>query len=174
MMHISSLQSMMTIHPASRAQLVLLLGKQFIVLAECLDFTDVFSERSANVLPEETGVNEYAIKLEQGKQSPYEPIYSLELVELKIFKTYIETNLANGFIRASKSPADTLILFARKPNGSLCLCVNYQKLNNLTIKNRYLLPLIGKFLYWLSQTKQFTQLNLTSVYLWIRIIEDDK
>ena len=111
------------------------------------DFADVFLKKSANVLPERTGANEHAIELEEGKELPYGPIYSLGPVELETLKTYIKTNLSNGFIQASKSPASTPILFVRKPNASLCLCVNDQRLNNLMIKNRYPLPLIGGSLY---------------------------
>ena len=47
-------------------------------------------------------------------------------MELEILKTYIENNLANGFIRPSKSPAGASILFDKKPDGSLRLCVDYQ------------------------------------------------
>ena len=90
------------------------------------------------------------MKWEEGKQPPYGPIYSLGPVELKTLKTYIKTNLANAFIKASKSPADTPILFVCKPNGSLRLCVNYRGLNNLMIKNQYLLPLIDESLDWLG------------------------
>ena len=85
-------------------------------------------------------------------------------MELETLKTYIETNLANGFIRPSKSPAGAPILFERKLDGSLWFCVNYQDLNNLTIMNRYPLPLIGESLDRLGRAKQFTQLDLTSAY----------
>ena len=47
-------------------------------------------------LPANTGINEYAIKLQDGKQSPYGPIYSLGPVELETLKTYIETYLKTG------------------------------------------------------------------------------
>ena len=155
-MYVSSLESKMTIKPVRKLQLALLLAKKVTVLAKYLYFVDILLEKSANILPEQIGVNEHAIKLEKGKKIPYRPIYRLKLVEFKSVKIYIETNLANGFIRDSKSPAVALILFVSKPNGSFCLCVNYQGLNNLTIKNWYLLPLIGKFLAWLGQAKQFT------------------
>ena len=115
----------MSIHPAREAQLALLLIEEVTVPVEYSDFADVFSEKLANVLPEQTGANEYAIKLDKGKQLPYRSIYSLGPVELEIFKTYIKTNLANGFIYASKSLPDALILFVSKPNGSVCLCVDY-------------------------------------------------
>ena len=133
-------------------------------MAKYLDFADIFAKKPANVLPEQTEVNKHTIELERGKQQPYGLFYSLKLVEFKIFKTYIKTNLANGFISASKLPTIAPILFVCKPNSSYCLYVNYQKLNNLIIKNGYPLPLITESLDWLNWAKQFTQLDLTSTY----------
>ena len=146
MVHVSSLGSKISIHPARKAQLALLLAKKVTVPTEYTNFADVFLEKSANILLERTRANEHAIKLEKGKHPLYEPNYSLGPVEFKTPKTYIETTLANGFIQASKLPAGAPILFVRKPNSSFCLCVNYRGLNNLTIKNWYRLPLIGKSL----------------------------
>ena len=134
----------------------MLLAKEVTVPTKYLDFADVFLEKSANVLPEQTGANEHVIKPEEGKQTPYGPIYSLGPVELETLKTYIKTNLSNGFIQTSKSPADAPILFVRKPNGNFCLYVDYQGLNNLTIKNWYPLSLIGESLDRLRQAKQLT------------------
>ena len=152
----------------------MLLAKEVTVPTEYLDFADIFLEKSANVFPEQIKANEHAITLEKGKQPPYGAIYSLGLVTLKTLKTYIETNLANSFIRASKSPASTPILFVHKPDDSFCLYVNYRGLNNLTIKNQYPLPLIGKSLNQLDQAKKFTQLNLISAHHWMRIKKGDE
>ena len=96
--YVSSLKSIMTIHPSRKAQLALLLAEKFSMPTKYSDFTDVFSKKSTNVLPERTGANEHAIELEKSKKSPYVPIYSLEPVKLKTLKTYIETNLLNSFI----------------------------------------------------------------------------
>ena len=136
----------MTIHLAKKAQLALLLAEKVTVPTEYLDFADVFLEKSSNVLPERNGANEHAIKLEKGEQPLYGPIYSLGLVELETPKTYIETNLLNGVIWASKLPAGALILFVCKLDRSLCLSVDYQGHNNLTIQNWYPLLLIDKSL----------------------------
>ena len=105
------------------------------VPAEYSDFADVFSPDLAFELPEHNGINDHVIELVKGQQPPYGPIYSLGPVELETLKAYIETNLANGFISPSKSPVSAPILFDRKSDDSLRLCVDYQGLNNLTIKN---------------------------------------
>ena len=144
--YVSFLELRISIHWAREAQLALLLTKEVIVPTKYSDFADVFLEKSANILLEQTEANKHAIELEEGKQPPYGPIYSLRPVELKTFKTYIETNLANGFIQTLNLSVGSLILFVRKPNGSLCLCVDYWRLNNLTIKNTYPFPLIGESL----------------------------
>ena len=145
------------------------------VLAEYLDFADVFSPDLTFNLLEYTGINNHAIELVDGCQQPsYRPIYNPGPVELKTLKAYIETNLANGFIKPSKSPAGTPILFDWKLESSLRLCVNYWDFNNLTIKNWYPFPLIGELLDRLGRARQFTQLNFTSAYHWMRIHEEDK
>ena len=177
MVHISALEFpllKLLIHPDRAAQIASLLTKKVTILGEYSDFADVFSEKKAMVLPDRTDLNEHAIELEGDKQPPYGPIYSLGPVELETLKAYIETHLKTGFIRPSKSPAGAPILFDKKPDGSLWLCVNYQGLNNLTIKNQYLLPLIGKFLDRLGRAKRFTQLDLTSAYHQMRIKESDE
>ncbi len=142
--------------------------------SEYSDYADVFAFDLAMELPNNTGINEHAIELVEGKQPPYGPIYSLSPVELETFKTYIETHPKTGFIRPSKSPAGAPILFDKELDGSLCLCVDYWGMNNLTIKNRYPLPSIGQSLDWLGRAKRFTQLDLTNAYHRMRIREDDE
>ena len=172
--HVASLNLTPGIHPDREAQIASLLTKEVKIPDEYSDFTNVFSEEKALVLLKRIELNEYVINLENGKQPPYGPIYSLGPVELETLKTYIETHLKTGFIRPSKSPAGAPILFDKKPDGSLRLCVDYRGLNNLTIKNRYPLPLIGESLDWLGQAKRFTQLDLTSAYHRMRIKEGDE
>ena len=125
-------------------------------------------------LPENTDINEHIIELIERKQLSYGPIYNLSLVELETLKTYIKTYLKTGFIRPSKSSTGVPILFNKKPDGNLCLYVDYQDLNNLTIKNRYPFPLIGEVLDCLGRPKEFTQLDLTSAYHWMRIQEGEE
>ena len=112
-MHIATITSGIIILLERKAQIALLKAKETSVSipAEYLDFANVFSKKLAVVLLEYTKINTHAIDLKKGKQLPYGPIYSLGPVELETLKTYIETNLANGFICLFKSLADALILF---------------------------------------------------------------
>lgn len=96
-----------------------------------VDYVDMFLFDLAIELSENIDINRYAFKLEEGKQL----IYSLGLVELETLKIYIKTYLKIGFIQSSKSSIGTSILSEKKSNGNLYLCINYQDLNNLTIKN---------------------------------------
>ena len=166
----------MAIHPSREAQISALIQDKAPtkVPSEYADYVDVFSFDLAMELSENTGINKHAIELQDGKQPPYGPIYSLGLVELETLKTYIEIYLKTGFIQPFKSPAGAPILFDKKPDGNLWLCVDYRGLNNLTIKNRYPLPLIGEALDRLDRAKRFTQLDLTSAYHRMRIREGDE
>lgn len=95
------------------------------------------------------------MKLVNKKQSLYGPIYTFMLIELEGFKAYIETHLKTNFIQTFKSVANIHFFFARRPAGSLYLCINYRNFNNLTIKNQYLFPPIRQSQDKLSWAKRF-------------------
>ena len=156
----------MLVHSEWQAQVRALLFNKALteVLAEYSDYNNIFSAENALKLSENIGMNEHVIKLEESKQPPFGPIYSLGSIELETLKTYIKTNLANNFIWLSKSPVKALIFFDKKPDRSLCLCMDDWGLNNITIKNRYLLPLISKSIDWLGWAKKITQFDLINAY----------
>lgn len=74
-----------------------------MTVAEYTNYSNAFSTKNIIKLAKHTKINNYAIKLENNKQSLFHSIYSLGLVELKILKTDIKTNLVNSFIWFSKS-----------------------------------------------------------------------
>lgn len=115
-----------------------------------IDFADIFSLVLAAELQKHIGINNYTIKLLNGKYPSYRPIYNLRPIESEIVKTYMKTNLANSFIRFFKFPVVALFLFIWKPDYSFHLNVNYQNFNNLTIENWYPLLLINESLDQLS------------------------
>ncbi len=163
-------------HPSRGAQIAHLKADEALskVPSKYADFGDIFFLKLAVKLPKYTEINDYTIELVDDRQPPYGLIYSLGPVELETLKAYIKNNLANSFIRPSKSPAGAPILFDKKPDGSLRLYVNYRGLNNLIIKNWYPLSLVKKSLNRLGWAQRFTQLDLTNTYHRIRIREDNK
>lgn len=118
---VAALTTKMTIHPSREAQIGSLSVEEVTVPPEYSNFADGFSKDSAVELPEHTGTNDHAIDLVDDKQPPYGSIYSLGPVELETLETYIQTNLAGGNIRPSKSPAGAPILFVYSGDGSLRL-----------------------------------------------------
>ena len=116
----------MPVYSKKQAQVgALLFNKVFTEFsAEYSNYSNIFLAKNAAELPTNTGINEHAIVLEKGKQPPFSSIYSLGPVELETLKTYIETNLANGFIRLFKSPVEAFILFNQKSDESSHLCVD--------------------------------------------------
>ena len=145
-------------HPSRAAQIAALEQNEALtkVSFKYINYADIFSFDLAMGLPVNTGINKHAIELQDSKKPPYVPIYSLRPVELETLKTYIKTHLKTGFIWPSKSPASASLLFDKKPDSSLWVCVNYRGLKNLTIKNWYPLPLIGEALDRLGKAKRFT------------------
>lgn len=94
--------------------------------------------------------------------------------ELKALEDYINEAFAKGWIRESKSPTGAPILFVPKKSGKLCLYVDYRGLNALTIKNRYLLPLINELLNRLNGSVVFSKIDLRNAYYRIQIREGDE
>ena len=103
------------------------------------DFLPLFTKKGADKLPPHRYVD-HEIPLEADKKPPMGRMYSMSTTELQEIRKWIEENLSKGFIRASSSSCASPILFVKKKDGSLRLCVDYRALNDITIKDRYPLP----------------------------------
>ena len=77
--------------------------------------------------------------------------------------------LSKGFIRSSQSPGGAPVLFAKKKDGTLRLCVDFWNLNKITRKDWYLIPLVTNLLDQLGSTKVYTKLELCAGYYNVRI-----
>ena len=148
-------------------------GLPDIIPQEYHQYLDVFSRVKADKLPPHR-TYDHQIPLEEGKSPPFGPIYSLSEHELKTLREYLEENLAKGFISPSDSPAASPILFVKKKDGSLRLCVDYRGLNRITIRNRYPLPLIDELLDRLREARFFTRIDLRGAYNLLRIAKGDE
>jgi hypothetical protein len=104
----------------------------------------------------------------------YSLLYYYLTVKLKRIKQYITKNLNKRFINISQALFTFLILFMKKKDSSLRFCINYQKLNNLTYKNQYLLLLINKTLAYITKAKIFTKLDIQQTFYRICISSEFK
>ncbi|KAL8115621.1 hypothetical protein AgCh_022211 [Apium graveolens] len=99
------------------------------------EFKDVFPENLPGLPPDRE--IEFAIELALGTAPVSKAPYRLAPVEMKELASQLQELLDNGMIRPSVSPCGAAVLFIKKKDGSMRLCIDYRELNKLTIKNRY-------------------------------------
>ena len=126
-------------------------------------YADVFSENVAKEIPPHRPYD-HKIDLLDGTTPPHSHIYNMSELELKALKDYLDDMTQKGFIRPSSSPAGAPVLFVKKKDGSLRLCVDYRGLNRITKRNRYPIPLIGTLIDRLSTAKIYSKIDLRVGY----------
>nr|GEV50410.1 putative reverse transcriptase domain, aspartic peptidase domain protein [Tanacetum cinerariifolium] len=123
--------------------------------------------RAVNALP--LDICEFDIILEPISKDPYR----MAPIELKEFKDQIQELLERGFIRPSMSPWGAPVLFVKKKDGSMRLCIDYHELNKITIRNRYPLPRIDDLFDQLQGAMHFSKIDLRSGYHQLQVKEQD-
>src|SRR5258705_6712148 len=144
-----------------------------MVLVQYCDFGDVFSKEAFNELPPQKAWD-HAIDLTPGAELPCSWMFPLSPAEQKELDNFLCENLANGHICPSKSPMGAPVFFIKKKDGSLHLIQDYQKLNKVTVKNSYPLPLVSDVRTCLCGAKFFTILDLHWGFNNVQIKEDDE
>ncbi|MBW0569736.1 hypothetical protein O181_109451 [Austropuccinia psidii MF-1] len=105
---------------------------------------------------------------------PIGVVYSLSNQESKTLRAYISENVAKSFIQPSSSSKGAPVLFVKKKDGGLCLCVIYHKLNAVTRKNRYPVPPMNQILTVFNGSTIFSKIDLPGAYNLLRIKEGDE
>ena len=136
-------------------------------------FANVFSKTKAEVLPSHYSYD-LKINLEEGTQSLVGPIYSLSASEQEALKEFIEENLNTGFIWPISSLHGVPVLFIKKKDGSLRLCVNFRRLNHISKKNCYPLPLISNLLDSPHKARVYSKIDLCHAYHLVHITNGDE
>ena len=129
------------------------------VLEEYYEYTDVFSKSKVEIFASHHPYD-LQIELEKDSHPLVRTIYSLSKFEQEVLKEFIDKNLINGFIRSMSSPHRALVLFIKKKDKSLQLCVDFYRLNKITKKDQYLLPLITNLLDSPSKAHIYTKIDL--------------
>ena len=144
-----------------------------IVPPQYHEFKAVFSKESFDELPGRKPWD-HAIELKPGSEPHRCKIYPLSPNEQAELDAFLDENLKSGRIRPSKSPMASPVFFVKKKDGSLRLVQDYRKLNDMTIKNSYPLPLISDLVNKLSKAKYFTKLDVRWGYNNVRMKEGDE
>ena len=140
-----------------------------MVPKEYLDYRDIFSKEKSNRLPEHKPWD-LEINIKEGQELPKpRKAFPMAPAELTALKEFITQERKLGRIRPSQSETSAPMFFIKKKDGGLRFVQDYRNLNNVTIKNRYPIPLTSELIDQLREAKYFTHLDLRNGYNNIRI-----
>jgi hypothetical protein len=142
--------------------------EDFVVLR---DFRDMFVDEIPELPPRRE--IDFSIDLLPGSAPISKAPYRMSLPELTELKIQLQELLDKEYIRPSVSPWGAPVLFVKKKDGTLRLCIDYRQLNKMTIKNKYPLPRINDLFDQVGGAKIFSKLDLRSGYHQVRIKDED-
>jgi len=134
------------------------------------NFEDVFAERKG--LPP-LRTHQHPIVVEPDSVPPYKAPYRLSVKEDAELRTQLSALLGEGLIQPSKSPYAAPVLFVKKKDGAMRMCIDYRALNKITKKDRFPLPRIDDLLDSLHGSQVYSKIDLKSAYHQIRIRQED-
>jgi len=117
---------------------------------------------------------DHRIELVPGTKPPSQAPYQISPLELAELRKQLEELIDSRFVRPSKAPYGAPVLFQKKADGSLRMCVDYRALNKVTIKNKYPVPLIQDLMDRLCGASIFTKLDLRSRYWQVQVADGDE
>ncbi|GJU05754.1 putative reverse transcriptase domain-containing protein [Tanacetum coccineum] len=116
---------------------------------------------------------EFQIDLVPGAAPVARAPYQLAPAEMQELSTQLQELSNRGFIMSNSSPWGALVLFVKKKDGSFRMCIDYRKLNKLTVKNRYPLPRIDDLFDQLRGSRVYSKIDLRFGYHQLRVCEED-
>jgi hypothetical protein len=130
------------------------------------------SPKSCQVCPPDRDI-EFIIELIPGTAPIAQRAYRMNPQDLEELKRQLADMLSKGLSRPSTSPWGSPVLFVDKQDGTIRLCVDYRKLNEVTIKNKYPLPKIEDLFDQLNGAKVFSKIDLRTGYHQLKVRESD-
>lgn len=137
-----------------------------------VEFPDVFPTELPDGLPPDRG-DSMRIETDPFADPPVRPVIRMSIAELDELKKQLTGLLKKGLISPSTSPYGAPVLFVKKKDGTLRMCVDYRGLNKITRKNRHPLPRIDELIDRFRTARYFTKLDLLSGYHQMRVHPDD-
>ncbi|KAK9167057.1 hypothetical protein Scep_002248 [Stephania cephalantha] len=147
-------------------------GPKLEEISVVCEFPDVFPEDLPGLPPPRE--IDFIIELVPGTKSISIPPYRMAPRELEELRKQLQELSEKGFITPSISPWGAPVLFVKKKDGTLRLCIDYRQLNKVTVKNKYPLPRIDDLFDQLRGAQFFSKIDLRSGYHQLRIREDDR
>ena len=135
------------------------------------EYEDVFLDELPGLPPQR--VVYFGIELHPGTSPISMTPHRMTLVELQELRVQLQELLDKGLIRPSTSPWGAPILFSKKKDKTLRLCIDYRRLNRITIKNRYPLPRIDDLFDQLRGARVYSKIDLRTGYHQLRVRETD-
>ena len=135
------------------------------------EYEDVFPNKLPRLPPHRD--IDFVIELQPGTSPISMTPHTMAPIELQEFKVQLQELLDKGFIRPSTSPWGAPVLFAKKKDKTLQLCIDYRQLNMVTIKNRYPLPRINDLFDQLKGARVYSKIDLRTNYHQLRVREVD-
>ena len=135
------------------------------------EFPDVFPEELPGIPPEREV--DLSIEIVPGTAPVSMAPYRMAPVELKELKVQLQELLDKGFVRPSVSPWGDPVLFVKKKDGTLRMCIDYRQINKVTVKNKYPMPRIEDLFDQLKGAGVFSKIDLRSRYYQLRVKEVD-
>ena len=142
--------------------------REFLVVKE---FPDVFLEELPGIPPEREV--DLSIKIVPGTAPVSRAPYRMAPLELKELRLQLQEMLDKGFIRPNVSPWGASVLFVKKKDGTLRMCIDYKQINKVTVKNKYPLPRIDDLFDQLKGAGIFSKIDLLSGYYQLRVKDAD-
>lgn len=145
-----------------------------VVPEEYHEFLDVFSKKASDTLTPHSKYDHQIRLLEGYRHHGHSSLSKMSEAKLQFIKKYLEEHLKKGFIDASNAPCSSPIMLAAKPGGGIRFCVDYRKLNELTKKDAYPIPLIEETLAQLKNAKVFTKIDIRQVFHKLRMVAESE
>lgn len=138
------------------------------------EFADVFPDKLPDELPPARGV-EHAIELKPGSRPPpVRPLRQQSAKDSAIIDEFIKKHVASGVLQPSHSPYGSMLVIVKKKDGSPRVCVDYRALNEITVKNKYPLPLMDELFDRVQGAKYFSSIDLRDGFYQILLREEDR
>ncbi|KAI3673781.1 hypothetical protein L6452_39911 [Arctium lappa] len=135
------------------------------------EFSDVFPDDLPGLPPDRQV--EFKIDLTPGAAPIARAPYRLAPSEMKEMMSQLQDLLEKGFVRPSSSPWGAPVLFVKKKDGTMRMCIDYRELNKVTVKNKYPLPRIDDLFDQLQGAGCFSKIDLRSGYHQVKVKEED-